>query len=292
MAINVETLTSYVEEQNLPLIAKCVLGSKSAKLFSLQSDVKGPTALNLVGTDIELQDGSECGWSAKGESKLSQRVITPAVLKVNQDFCDKALLKTWAQHEVKVAAGQKTLPFEEEFVNGIVDAVNEKLETMIYNGDEELGYTGLLEILDDADDVTTVQRTNATAYDYVKKLYMAMPEAVIEKGDAVVLVGAATFREFIQDLVTANLYHYSPENNNEEYMIPGTNVKVIKVNGLKNSDAVAGRLSNMFYGTDAEGDENKFDFWYSKDNREFRLAIEFTSGVQVAYPDEIVRGKA
>ena len=47
----------------------------------------------------------------------------------------------------------------------------------------------------------------------------------------------------------------------------------------------------MFYGTDLENGEELFDIWYSKDNREFRLAIEFTAGVQVAFQDEIVLGK-
>ena len=37
-------------------------------------------------------------------------------------------------------------------------------------------------------------------------------------------------------------------------------------------------------------DEEKFELWYSQDFREFRLAIEFNAGVQVAFPDEVVLG--
>ena len=33
-----------------------------------------------------------------------------------------------------------------------------------------------------------------------------------------------------------------------------------------------------------------FDLWYSKDNQEFRLAVKFNAGVQVAFPDEVVLG--
>jgi hypothetical protein len=46
----------------------------------------------------------------------------------------------------------------------------------------------------------------------------------------------------------------------------------------------------MFYGTDLAGDEEVYKLWYSEDNREFRLVIEFIGGVQVAYPDQIVLG--
>jgi hypothetical protein len=47
--------------------------------------------------------------------------------------------------------------------------------------------------------------------------------------------------------------------------------------------------NNVFYGTDLEGDEEKFELWYSQDNREFRLAVEFNAGVQVAYPNQVVK---
>jgi hypothetical protein len=51
---------------------------------------------------------------------------------------------------------------------------------------------------------------------------------------------------------------------------------------------VAGSLSNFFYGCDMMNDEEKFELWYSQDFREYRLAIEFNAGVQVAFPDEVV----
>ena len=54
---------------------------------------------------------------------------------------------------------------------------------------------------------------------------------------------------------------------------------------------IGARLSNLFYATDLQGDEEKFELWYSQDNREFRLAIEFIAGVQYAFGDEIVLGK-
>ena len=59
------------------------------------------------------------------------------------------------------------------------------------------------------------------------------------------------------------------------------------LNGTKK--IVAGDLKgNFFYGTDLEGDQEVFDLWYSKDNQEFRLAIKFNAGVQVAFPDQVV----
>ena len=134
MAINTSALLSYVEEQNLPLIRKSVLGARTIKYLTLQTGVVGPTAINLLETSVEFGDGSTCGWNANGETRLSQRKIVPANLKVNMSFCDKQMLSTWAQHEVRVAAGHEQLPFEEAFVAGITEQIGEKLDVAIWQG--------------------------------------------------------------------------------------------------------------------------------------------------------------
>lgn len=294
----VTSLPKYVEQHILPLISKSVLGSKSAGMFNLLTGVKGDTALNLLATDVTLQSAKTCGWNADGTTTLSQRSVKPAYLKVNHNFCDKQLLNTWANYEVKVAAGQKTLPFEEDFVNGIVEQVKEQIEKMIYQGTKakEDEFEGLISILTDDTTVVKVNKTAGTsAYEAIKAVYASMPEEVVSKDDAVILVSAGIFRQFIQELVSANLYHFEPNDADGEYKLPGTNLRVISVNGLNgvaDSDIIIGaRLSNLFYATDLQGDEEKFELWYSQDNREFRLVIEFIAGVQYAFGDEIVLGK-
>lgn len=292
----VSSLPTYVDQQRLPLIAKAVLGAKSASLFTLQSGVKGQTALNLVNTNVVFGDGSVCGWDEAGTTTLSQRVITPAALKVNMAFCDKKLLDKWANYQVQVAAGSKTLPFEEDFVSSITDSVNAKLETMIWQGDSSSStaeeFDGVVTILSaTGSGVISVPITAGTnAYTAIKAVVAAIPNEVYGE-NTVVFVGMDLFREFIQNLVTANLYHFNPNDKAGEYLLPGTEVKVIGVNGLNGTHKiVAGNLDNFFYGTDLAGDEEVYKLWYSEDNREFRLAIEFTAGVQVAFPDQIVVG--
>lgn len=294
----VSSLPAYVEEHREPLIAKSLLNSKSIKMFELQSDVKGKTALNLVDTNITFQDGQNCGFSASGSTTLSQRYITPKLLKVNHEFCDKNLLGTWAQYKVRIAAGQKTLPFEEDFVGGIVNDVNEKLEKMVWQGTSAntANFSGLLEIL--AADVPSGNTYSATsavsAYNVIKAAYEMLPERAI-KEDTKIFVSNGFYREFVQDLVSANLYHYNPENGEDSIKLPGTNVSVESMAGLNDTASydyvVIGRTSNFFYGTDVAGDETRFDLWFSQDDRTFKLAIEFIAGVQVAYPDEIVFAK-
>ena len=209
-------------------------------------------------------------------------------------YCDKKMLKTYAEYGVKVAAGAKTLPFEEDFINGVVANVKAALETALWQGDKASEdanlnkFDGMLKILGAEADVVKVTPSAAGAYVAIKEVIAAIPAKAI-KEDTRVYVGADTFVKFIQEMVDKNLYHYSADNTNGEFVMPGTTIKIVALDGLNGTKKiVAGRASNFFYGADMEGDEEKFEFWYSQDNREFRLAIEFNAGVQVAFPDETV----
>ena len=296
MALNVSTLSNYVEEKRLPLIAKSFLRGKTIDLIQLETGVLQDTALNLVSAQVEFGDGASCGWNPTEGVALSQRLLKPTFLKVNQVFCDKDLLKKWASYEVKLAAGREQLPFEEKFLEEIANAINESIEKLVWQGDSSHTNEpdGFLKILGAGGSgvVSATWTTGTTAYNKIKAVYNAIPANIIDKDDTVIFVGEETYREFIQDLVAANLYHFSPDYKAGEYMVPGTSIRVIAVNGLNGTGKiVAGRLSNFFYGVGAEDDKDTFDFWYSQDNREFRLAAYFAIAVQVAYPNEIVLGK-
>lgn len=294
MAINVSALSTYVDEQRLPLIRKTVFAAPSTKYFNLQTGVKHAAALNLLTTDVVFGDGAACGWSESGSTAFSQRILEVGNFKVNMSFCEKSLLKTWAGYEVRVAAGQKSLPFEEDFVNGIIDGVRVKLEGMIWKGVKANdGMDGLLTILDAAS-ASTIQPTLATGssiYEKTLAVYKAIPAGKLES--ASIFMGIDKFRDLVLELTAKNLYHYSPEvDSNLEIVLPGTNTRVRGVYGLNGEKAiVAADGENIYFGVDMEGDEERFDLWYSQDNQEFRLAINFNAGVQVAFPDEIVVAK-
>lgn len=296
MAINVTALNNYVEEKRLPLIAKSFLRGKTIDLVQLETGVKQDTALNLVSASVKFGDGASCGWNPTDGVALSQRLLKPTFLKINQAFCDKDLLKKWASYEVKLAAGREQLPFEESFMEEIANAINESIEKLVWQGDskndnEPDGYLKILETVGSGV-VSTTWSAGTSAYNKIKAVYNKIPANIIDKEDTVIFVGEETYREFIQDLVAANLYHFSPDYKAGEYMVPGTSIRVIAVNGLNGTGkVVAGRLSNFYYGVGEPDDKDTFDFWYSKDNREFRLAAYFAIAVQVAYPNEIVLGK-
>lgn len=290
MALDISTLSTYTEEKKLPLIGRAVLGAKSTNLFNLQTGVKYQSALNLLDTTVTLGDGSNCGWDEAGQTELTQRVIEVAHLKVNMSFCDRDLLDYWTGYEVRVAAGRETLPFEEAFVNQIIDRVNEKVENLVWNGDKSNPgeFDGLLTILASETPITA-GATGVT--DTVTDVYTKIPIEILDK--ATIVMGEDQFRLYVLDLTAKNLYHYDPSvDGNMTIVMPGTSTKVMGLPGLNGTNKVvaADLANNIFYGTDMTDDKETFDLWYSKDNQEFRLAIKFNAGVQVAFPDQIVVG--
>lgn len=313
MAINVNNLPSYVEEHRLPLLRKAVIENKTAALFNLQTGIKGATALNLLSTEVTFGDGKSCGWNEAGTSTLSQRILTPGAIKINTSFCDKTLLSTWANYEVRVAAGQKTLPFEEDFLAGVVDGIKANLEKAMWAGDTTSQdanlnkFNGIVKIGDNATtgipaaNVYAVQ-AGATATAIVNGLYNLIPAATFAKGEVVMYISSTTYRKYIQELIAnGNLVITTGVNDvamPDSILIPGTNVRVYGVDGLngtggagKADRAYASYKDNFIYGVDLQGDEEKMEMWYSQDNREFRLAVEFIAGVQIAYPDMMVTAK-
>lgn len=292
MGLDLNSLPLYVEQRRLPLIKEAVLKAKSASLFNLQTDVKTSAAINLVTVAPTIQTGG-CGWNDSGSAKLSQRIINTGLMKINQSFCERDFLKYWTGYEIKVGVGSETLPFEEYFTSLIVDEVKAGVEKMIWQGDTASEddtikhFDGVLKVLNGTDAATA---SGSTAYEAIKAVYMAIPEKVLDK--AAIFVGADVFRSYMQEMVEKNFYHYSANGYPvEEFIMPGTNTKVIAVNGLNGTNKiVAADPMNLFYGCDMMNDTEVFDLWYSKDFREFRLAIQFNAGVQVAFPDEVVVG--
>ena len=280
--VKLDQLKVYVDENKLDLIRKSVLGAKTIDYLNIQSGVVGKTKINLLDTTVQFGDGSACGWNEAGTSTITQREIDPASIKVNMSFCDKAMQKYFMNHQIAVAAGRSTLPFEEQFIAGVVEGVGKKLEDAIWNGVtiNETAYDGFVQI------VTRQATTGSTVYDSVKNLYNGIPSASLM--DTVIFIGIDGFRSLAGELTAKNLYHYDPKVDEAfEMILPGTTTKVIGVPGLDGSNkAYAINTKHAFYGTDMQNDNETFDFWYSKDNQEFRLAINFVEGVQVAFPDE------
>ncbi len=295
MSLNVSGITGYVDANEKELIGKALIGGKTAGLLNLQTGVKGSSYLNLLDANPTLQAGG-CGWNMEGSNTVTRREIKTGLIKVNVAFCDKDLIGTSLQHDVKVAVGSKTLPFEEEFINQNLASIQKQLEVAIWQGDTTSlvanlkHFDGFIKILGTgAVDAGSTLDVVVKAKEAVEAVVMALPNEIMDRSDKVIFVGYDVFRAYVAQLQAANLFHYTADlAGSMELVIPGTDIKLIAVAGLTGQKKIYGSyLDNMYLGTDLEGDSEKFAFWYSEDNSEFRLKVEFNAGVQVAFKDMV-----
>ena len=285
MAYNVTALGTYVQENKDIILKDIVFGGEygnTIPLMTKQLGIKTTEKIHPSTLEAVLQDVSgECGFNPQGDLNISERSITTSQKKVNMEFCLEKLLGKFAEYTVRVGANQDALPFEAEIIDGLVKSINKQVEKDVWT---------------DLITNTTAQLTVAstgTAYERIMAVYMALPEAILE--DAVIFVSPATFREYVNDLVNKNFYHYNPADGDlEEIFIPGSGVKVRKALGLagQTEDVIFGTSpKNMIYGTDFMDNKEEIKAWFSDDNDTYRIKVRFNYGANVAFPDLVVGSK-
>lgn len=289
MGYSTDGLSNYVQERRDEIARKAVLGAKTIDLVSWMVDVKTKAQMNTIETDVVLQNGEGCGFSAQGDTRISKREIETKLVKVNMDYCAKDLLRAWTQYEVRIAADAEALPFEGYIMDEIAEKLSAKVEEIFWKGDEGLGINGILKEYENAGQAF-VNTNGMDAYRAIMAVYNEIPLAVLDK--AVIFVGKDLYRQFIQNMVEKNFYHYNAGDATDEFVLPATTTKVIAVNGLNGTGAVVGTATeNLVYGTDITNADEIVDVWYSKDDRMNKIAIEFNMGANFRFPEEIKIGK-
>jgi hypothetical protein len=307
MAFNVTGLTNYTNELSTELVVRSLFGSKTAAVLQaagqVQVGVKSAEALNILSSDVFFQaDG--CGYNASGTTNFTQRVITVGKIKIEETLCPKTLEAKWLQTQM-VPGSPTSIPFEEQIGQEKASRIAKLIEVSMWQGDTATSNTnpntnrfdGFTKIIDAVSASTIAGNTSsataitvANVEDLIDNMYNAAPADIADADDLVLFVGIDTYKKYTTALRASNLFHYAADSEGMEIMIPATNVKMIAVGGLNGTNRMfLGRLSNFFVGTDLANEEEELKFWYSEDNDEVRFRASFKYGVQIAFPDQLVR---
>ena len=298
----VTSLPAYVQD-NKDLIIKnfALVGTASRQRFGIQTGIKTSAYLNYLELNPTLQDGKGCGFTASGSATLTQRTITTAVIKVNMDICPDSLLGKYAEYLVRIGANSNELPFEQYIIDGVTTEINKKIEKLIWQGDTTQAsntdlkwLNGILkQLASDSDKVAVSIAANTAIYDAIKAVYLAIPEETLERG-AEIYVSPANYRDFLMAMVEKKYFNYSGPQDSapEEFVFPGTDVKVVKTPGLAgvNDRIVASFPENFVYGCDAEGDLEDVKIWFSDDDDLFKLKVKWNSGIAYRFPNQVTLG--
>jgi hypothetical protein len=301
MAFTFAGLTSYTDQERLPLITKAVFSARSAALFTKQVGIKFAAALNLMDTDALIQSGDSCGYTTSGTTAFTQRNITVGRMKVQETLCPRSLEQYWMQTQLTAGSTYDGVPFEQAFSEQKALRIAEALENAIWKGNTY--FSGVNQLLNAASGSTisgntgavsaSVGITTGNAIAIFDGIYNQIPQAILTKTDLVIFCGWDNFRTLLGAFKSSTAVMYNQVDlaglADGDIMYPGTNVRVIAVPGLTGTNRiVSSYLGNFFYGTDLLSDEEQFSIWFSKDNDEVRFQAAFKAGVQIAYPDLVV----
>jgi hypothetical protein len=313
MAFNVDALAAYTEQNEALLVTDSVLGAKTAALIksagNVMVGVKSAETINIMDTDAIFQAGGSCGFNASGSTTFTQRTVTVGKIKVNESLCPKDLEAKYLQKALPTGSMYDSIPFEQEFADKKAKTIAAQLEVALWQGDTTSGnanlskFDGLVKLIGAASGVVAANAstfisgaplstiTAGNVISIFDGVYQAIPAQVVAADDMTIFCGQDVFRTYTIALKNANQFHYSIDvKADSEFVLPGTPIKVIALQGLNGTNKVyAMRISNLFLGTDLLNEEEKFEIFYAKEADQVRFVSEFKMGVNVAFPDEIVK---
>lgn len=295
-SFDLSALETYTDEVGGLLLAEAVVKGKTAQLCYVQSGIKGRQAINLLTSDLQVQDGA-CGWSNSGTTTFTQRDITVCDKKVNESLCPRDLNNYWAGQFLNAGSYNETVPFEQAIVDLKVAQIGKYVEEQLwrattgstcFDGFSTListGTTGVIAVTG----ASAITSSNALAE--VDKLVVLLPDDIADRSDLIVWMSMANFRKYLINYRTANYFHFTPEAVDfNEFVVfhPGTDIRVVGTHGINTNQVVLGPAEYMVVGVDLMSDEETLQMFYDKNDDEVRLRANFKFGAQIAFPEYFI----
>lgn len=300
---DVSGLAPYVDDQREDLIHRSVTEAQTLSYIAVQQGIKGTEDLKLLNDEIIYQAG-DCTMLPNGDTTFTDRQISVETIGYMKKFCQKDLAGFWTQLALRpgAMAEDKTLPFEQVLINYLLELHAFELEKLIWQGNKSTGtgnlafmngFNSFLTVANGCVDLnlsgaTSIDATNA--FEIFYEAFTNTPANVAEGQDFICFTGRENFNFLLKNLVDLNMFNYNPAQiaTMNEILLPGTNMRIVKVNGLNGTSKIyTGRASHFYFGTDLSSDFESYDLWYSFDDDVIYLRSKFRAGVQVPFLNQV-----
>lgn len=290
--LNTDGIKNYISANTDILVSKLVAGTESAKLFNIQNGITTDTAIHGVITSLQIQDGTACGFNAQGNQAITARTLEPNFLKVNQEYCSKDFLGTYRHYETKIAMGKSPLPLEEALIEDVVKAIAIENEKLLWRGKKASGdlVDGLTTVIANDSAIPSANKFTSAKETVLERLNEMYAKVGNRKVKA--FMSSAMFRTLITEVVEKNFYASFTDDINEgmqTFVLPGTSFEIYGVDGIEDSDKTIYGLipEEVFIGVDNADDASAFDFYWSADDRVYKLVIEWVLAVNYMFSENV-----
>lgn len=294
MAFNISALPNYVDQTSKTLLVDTVFGNQTATILknagSVTLGVKGTVALQLLSTDVSIQNATGCGRTPTGDATFTQAYITVVPLKDEQNLCPKPLENKWMVQYLSKGQTYTEALFANEIMSARAAKIAQENEKLIWQGDTvaQSGSTTLGKFDGFVKQFATgsISLSGATGSTVVEKLqnaYLLTPSKITEQSDAVIFIGTDVFNEYNVALANKNIF-----KSTEDKTLFGTSIKLVPVDGLNGTrKAYIGRLRSFQLATDLMGEEDKATMSYSIETQNIYMDYHYALGCKAIYVNEV-----
>jgi len=290
MAFDLNNLNEFTNELNAKLITDIIVTGDTMQFATVQPGIKDGDMLNYLDVDVELAAAAS-GFNPTGTTTFDQKKIEVTAIEFKTAFDPKELEKYWIGQLMKPGT-PKDLPFADAIGTLIVEKIKKQNEAMIWEGNIAGSPATMIDgyitkLLADGGYIPVAGAAAPSASDIDTKVDLmiaAMPEELYDVTPTMYMSNGL-FRMYIKKMADENLYHVDANAGlAKEWTNPVTGVKFRSVAGLSGTtDMLLSYDDNLVIGTDLQNEFEKFDIWYSRDNDEMRVNVQYKLGVQTKH---------
>ena len=299
MALN--KTTSYAGSASAEYIRKTFFEAASLRdgIFTVKERVSRPWKIRRLATSGLVQDKS-CDFNNAGDTTIDERVLTPADLQVNLEFCKDDFKGDWDEDLMGAGAMNKSLP--KPFTDALRAEVNETVGESI----EYQNWQGSVAGVDQYDGIETlasadgnVPKPSLTAGgaavgtildDFATMKAAAVAAKIASREDFVYIVSPSVADIYGEALLSAGS---GQENYSKETPLMYRGTPIFVSYGKSDTNIIAARKSNLFFGTDLLSDLNAIVIKDMSDtdlSDNVRFKQVMTGGVNYGWGEELIYG--
>jgi hypothetical protein len=308
-AITVSGYTDY-KDRSGEIIADVIASAPTLVNLVPQTGAKANTVveLNILSTDVTWSN-ADCVSTETGDNTvLAPRPVAVKRLSDRELLClDK--LDAKLPLIMRPGANNESLPFEELFINLKVAENGKMLEKAAWQGNTSTGTGNLGKVngwlaIANAETAslagydTFASFTTANAIATVQTILADRTAEMFEMDNLTMYMDLPKFAILAQAVLAAygiagtGAYLNTGSENQagmNEFMFPGTNVKVKGTHGLNGNGSIfLTPESNLRYVTDLEGDMETVSVYFDRYHRQLVSDLIFAVGFQYAFPEQVV----
>ena len=290
--VDLTGMGEYIRQNENQLFVESTVGAKTLDYVDLMLNVKHKEALNYLSSEVVLA-AAQCGWNPQGSDTFAQRYIEVHPIEIEKEFCYYDFKPYVINEQMKFQAGRETLgSWEEKIARSNVEAIKAAVEDMLWKGNSGASVTGFLADAAEASAATVSFGSGDTAVAKVDAIVAALSAKMLAKG-VNLFVAFSDFGQYVRELNGACCNRAPIDAASDTLTYLGdSRVKIIPVLGLEGTGKmVAATDGSLVYGTDIEGSETAYRWFFDEKENKFLFHVMFVGGTAIRFVDEVIVGQ-